>query len=728
MSILKKALSLILCAAMLTCAFTSCLNTPSGLLVDTTVKNLQGDVGPSSTIAISDDGYWVINGTKTAYKAVGENGKDGKDGITPTITINADGFWVINGTVSQYRAVGQDGTSPTVEISNDGYWVLNGTKSAHKATASNGKDGANGITPQLQISPQTNEWEVSYDEGKTWKSLGVKASATSNGATIEKVEFNEKGQLVITMTNGQAFVADLPAGEAHVHTYGERMDFRGNELLPCDQRIYFHVCSTCNEMKWVYGKSSDHSFDETYEYDTENHWQVCANCSQATTIPEAHTVDENGACTVCGHSGGKLPVFQMDLKSREIRICACGPTQDIYVDAPTDAISRAIWERTISTEERLNTIIVVDYLGGTSGNYNETIQQIKNNIEVGMTSWDLISCYSNVTQSLTIGSYFRNLCENEYFVSDADYWSQSLVQNLTVNSRLFSVTGDISRDYMDQASVIFFNPELADIYQLENLYETVLNGEWTLEKMNELAANIYTDSNSNGTVDIGDRFGLLLNTATRMDFFTAAGLSLISNDASLIEPNAKFLDFHAELLELFNSAASFSLSSTSDLTDQFTNGNALFLNHRLGNAVELNKAGAAFGILPLPKYDLEQTEYRTQSNFSQLWSIPLSVDSADASALALTSLAYDSNKLVISPHREQLLGNNQENTSQREEILNLIYNSIYINMDTVYATDLTLFNFYRQIITNKLSPTVWWAQNVGILQSALEMILTPYTD
>ena len=34
----------------------------------------------NSVIEISEDGYWVINGTKTEYKALGADGKDGKDG------------------------------------------------------------------------------------------------------------------------------------------------------------------------------------------------------------------------------------------------------------------------------------------------------------------------------------------------------------------------------------------------------------------------------------------------------------------------------------------------------------------------------------------------------------------------------------------------------------------------------------------------------------------------
>ena len=71
-----------------------------------------GTDGITPTIEISADGYWVINGVKTEYKALGSDGKDGQDGAPGQ-----------DGTDGKD---GEDGTTPTIEISADGYWVING--------------------------------------------------------------------------------------------------------------------------------------------------------------------------------------------------------------------------------------------------------------------------------------------------------------------------------------------------------------------------------------------------------------------------------------------------------------------------------------------------------------------------------------------------------------------------------------------------------------------------
>ena len=39
-----------------------------------------------------------------------------------------------------------------------------------------GQDGAAGITPQVRINAETNLWELSYDNGATWVSLGIPAT------------------------------------------------------------------------------------------------------------------------------------------------------------------------------------------------------------------------------------------------------------------------------------------------------------------------------------------------------------------------------------------------------------------------------------------------------------------------------------------------------------------------------------------------------------------------
>lgn len=61
------------------------------------------------------------------------------------------------------------------------------------SSACAGEQGKQGITPQLRISEITNEWEVSYDNGATWTSLGVKATG-ENGQPGESGQQGPQGE------------------------------------------------------------------------------------------------------------------------------------------------------------------------------------------------------------------------------------------------------------------------------------------------------------------------------------------------------------------------------------------------------------------------------------------------------------------------------------------------------------------------------------------------------
>lgn len=130
---------------------------------------------------IGENGNWWIGDTDTGVKAAGDDGKDGangadgkngsdgKDGVTPTIEISEDGYWIIDGAETEYKAIGvdgkngvdgKDGVTSTIEISDDGYWVINSQKTEHKAI---GQDGTNGLTPV--IGENGNWWIGTKDTG-----------------------------------------------------------------------------------------------------------------------------------------------------------------------------------------------------------------------------------------------------------------------------------------------------------------------------------------------------------------------------------------------------------------------------------------------------------------------------------------------------------------------------------------------------------------------------------
>ena len=130
------------------------------------------------------DGNWWIGDVDTGIPATGD---------APTIEISEDGYWVINGVKTEYKANGENGEAPTIEISEDGYWVINGIKTNVKAQGSDGVTGGDGHTPEITIS----------DTG-TWVIDGVDTGIVAEGHDGSSLDFKvEESWLYIKKGNGE---------------------------------------------------------------------------------------------------------------------------------------------------------------------------------------------------------------------------------------------------------------------------------------------------------------------------------------------------------------------------------------------------------------------------------------------------------------------------------------------------------------------------------------------
>lgn len=162
----------------------------------------KGEDGTTPVISVKQDTdgkyYWTVDGEWLLDSGIkipvtgekgdkGDTGTDGSDGLTPYIGDN--GNWWIGTTDMDVKAQGDKGDTGTdgsvgltPYIGDNGNWWIGTTDTGVKAQ---GDKGADAIAPQVRINTDTNEWEISTDNGTTWTSTGVKATGDKGdtGAT-----------------------------------------------------------------------------------------------------------------------------------------------------------------------------------------------------------------------------------------------------------------------------------------------------------------------------------------------------------------------------------------------------------------------------------------------------------------------------------------------------------------------------------------------------------------
>lgn len=66
---------------------------------------------------------------------------------------------------------------------------------------------------------------------------------------------------------------------------------------------------------------------------------------------------------------------------------------------------------------------------------------------------------------------------------------------------MFFTTGEITVSDNDAAFVILFNKELHEAYNLEDPYQLVYDGKWTMDKFAELCKTVTEDLNQDGLMN-----------------------------------------------------------------------------------------------------------------------------------------------------------------------------------------------------------------------------------
>ena len=183
-----------------------------------------------------------------------------------------------------------------------------------------------------------------------------------------------------------------------------------------------------------------------------------------------------------------------------------------------DIIANGIINTTRAVEEALG--VTLEYFNLEDGNASAIMRDYQagdNNFQLALvptsTLAQLLSTPYMLTDLNAVGTI--NLSHS--------WWDQKSVEEYTINDRIYCVTGDISLTRMAAAVCVFFNKKLIDVHNLEDPYELVRRGEWTIDKLIELVFAAAVD-NGNQKIDLEDTFGMIGESGSMTNFLVSGGV------------------------------------------------------------------------------------------------------------------------------------------------------------------------------------------------------------
>ncbi len=359
-----------------------------------------------------------------------------------------------------------------------------------------------------------------------------------------------------------------------------------------------------------------------------------------------------------------------------------------------EAMDVALFNREIKIEEHLG--IDIKFV---EANYNgdRTIAAIPRCVEQMALSGDdlyqliLTHCISGNAPMLLNG-HILDLNTINTINFDADWWNQTANENLEVAGRQYFATSDFM---IPEPTVVVFNKGMVERLGLENPYDLVYNGEWTVDKMMEMMSAATLDD-GDGVWDKKDTYGF----ATPDDWFLAGFTYSLGEQLTRKDENGElYFAFNTEraytvyekLDALLNSDDTFIYSAryadrasyAPTMIIDIASDRCLFSLTTLNNLELFRDISVDFGLLPYPKLDTAQEDY-IALDWAGFMAVPSGTTDPDMVGEVMELLSYYGSEDVIPAYCDILLDGKLVRDPESRTMLNMIFDGLVIDAGMSY--------------------------------------------
>lgn len=409
--------------------------------------------------------------------------------------------------------------------------------------------------------------------------------------------------------------------------------------------------------------------------------------------------------------------FAMALRDKHVFECF-GVAED-YKLGQGSVVSDALFERNLLMEEKYGVIVTTTVVSTTD--YRTAALG-------GSKVCDVYSSGATFLVPLVLEGFFVDLNTLDSLNLSASYWGQNAREEFNLMGSLYFIEGDYEFRNENVLPGIIYNEKIwADrgFYTTYGTpYDLVKQGKWTWETMLTMIDGMYTDLNSNDTVDIEDSFGIVTDPGMVSALLLSAGIKTLDcNDGgvtfTLNDPTYwdRFYNTLNDIVETYYNDVDIVMNN--DLKNDFTGISNMVMEDRvlfrytsLDVVFDLGDMAARWGILPVPKYD-ENSDYICYEVGSMAYMTGISKNTSDKeeTAAIFETLNYHSRygtNSVYSAYFENFRLRKFCETEEDMEMLQFVASRLSHNADSAFQATgvqsaITPFVNPRQDITGLYS-------------------------
>lgn len=359
-----------------------------------------------------------------------------------------------------------------------------------------------------------------------------------------------------------------------------------------------------------------------------------------------------------------------------------------------DIINDSIYHRIAATEETLGITV--------ESNIYENNNTIMNMVMAGDYIADCIILEGLEFASVLPKNLLLDLNSIQTLDLSASWWDQNAVSSLSLGGKLYGAVGDISPMGLLAANCVYVNRALLATAGLEDPAEYVKAGTWTYDKMEEMGRVVAHDVNGDGKMGEEDIFGLdsepigyvavgscgITYTAKDENDLPVLALDQERAVAAIEKLVPLFRDKDITLYSQDYTSAGYSNIFRQLIVQKFIEDEILFVNNWLCVALELREMESDFGLLPPPKFDVEQEKYMVynSSSWTTYSAVPKTVKEENLNFIGdvMNALGYYGHEHIYTALIDTAITYKSLRDEGNRQMMELIYDHRVFDLADIY--------------------------------------------
>ncbi|MCL1794114.1 MAG: hypothetical protein FWG34_09610 [Oscillospiraceae bacterium] len=352
-----------------------------------------------------------------------------------------------------------------------------------------------------------------------------------------------------------------------------------------------------------------------------------------------------------------------------------------------EVLNDALYNRNLSVEDRFNIKIV-----GVGLAWGETARKVQTGMKSGDQPYDLLAPHMTdaCASMLNSGSVYNWLDVPNIDLAKP-WYNRSISELVEINGFLPYIVSDFNYGSYPFTYAMVFNKNYVTKYVLENPYDLVRGGDWTLDKFSEMIKMFSEDINGDGKFDVNDSYGYVTDFwLYNANFIYSTGnlcaQKTPANEIELTLYSEKMITLIEKLYDIVHVGNNtFQYDIYAPCTLPIDQNRSFIQSLWLYDLPSMRAMDVEFGILPCPKYDKQQERYLTSvDGRGTVLALPANTEDIERSSVIVEALSAESRRYVVPAYYDISLSIKDARDEESKEMLDILFAGRIYDIGYIY--------------------------------------------